>query len=277
MLKLNIIYIILLLFVYEAEAYSWRNISWKEMIDSSDVIVLVEYTKKGTFGAKAKPLKVYKGNINTNEIWISCFELEFEPLDKMKPGDQYIVFANLLKYESESAEYWNGRIKDNPKLKEFVEAMKLRHTYLVRTPICCNVKVEGNQVQYDLMNSSFNKEQSLYPLKEFEDFLNATKLTENSDFHQQNIDKIKVNIEDTKVAQYLMMLYLTSFNKYDPIFNDLAKASNFETCLALAKLLGEIKGKESEKILVELIEHEEFWVRDEAFDQLNNRLYWQSK
>jgi|GEM_PF-1148855 len=40
------------------------------MIDSSDVIAVDEYTSNGDFRAKAKLLIIYKGQLNTDEIWI---------------------------------------------------------------------------------------------------------------------------------------------------------------------------------------------------------------
>src|SRR5690606_2981464 len=87
--------ILLTLSVFQVKADSWIDPDWKEMIDSSDVIALVEYTSEGDFRAKAKPLTIYKGQLNTSEIWISGFSNRYGPIDKMSPGDKYIVFLNF--------------------------------------------------------------------------------------------------------------------------------------------------------------------------------------
>jgi hypothetical protein len=90
-----ILAILLSSFSFEVKADQWTDPSWKEMIDSSDVIALVEYTSRGDFRAQAKPIIIYKGELKARLIWISGFSNRYGPIDKMRPGDRYIVFLNF--------------------------------------------------------------------------------------------------------------------------------------------------------------------------------------
>ena len=115
MKRLTIILTILLFTIstLQVKADSWIDPEWKEMIDSSDVVALIEYTSNGDFRAKAKLLTIYKGQLNTDEIWISGFSNRYGPIDKMSSGEQYIVFLNHYKPTERALEYWTKQIKEN--------------------------------------------------------------------------------------------------------------------------------------------------------------------
>ena len=57
-------------------ADSWKDPTWKRMLDSSDIVALVKYISNGSERAKAKIVTSYKGHLKSgDEIWISGFSL----------------------------------------------------------------------------------------------------------------------------------------------------------------------------------------------------------
>ncbi|MFW5872320.1 MAG: HEAT repeat domain-containing protein, partial [bacterium] len=71
-------------------------------------------------------------------------------------------------------------------------------------------------------------------------------------------------------AQYLMMLYLTSFKSYAPVFQTIANEQQTEPCYALAQLFGEVEGEKSRDILVQLLDNENSVVQGEVVRQLSD-------
>ncbi len=259
----------MLLFTIQLSADSWRDPTWKVMIDSSDVIALIEYTSKGKFKAKAKPLTVYKGQVTAQEIWISGFSNRYGPIDSVDVGDQYIVFLKLLE-PNYSPGYWNKKPKEDQRQIEYKEAIKSSRAYYVPTPTSGDLKVKGDKVQYDLLQGTFLGQQSFYDLKEFEQLLEATKTKHNENFHEKTLLKVKSNVGNKHCAQYLMMLYLTSYKTYHPIYQTIADYKNKESCYALTQILRTIKGKNSFDIFMQLFDHESDIVQNEVMEYLFN-------
>jgi len=266
-----ILTILLLTFsTFQVKADSWTDPTWEKMIAESDAVALVEYVSNGDFRAKAKILKIYKGKINSELIWISGFSNRFGPFDKMSIGDKYIVFLNKNKPSKRNLDYWNEQIEEDKDLIPYVSALKKGHAYYVWTPTSGDLKVKGKTVQYDLLQTSYYGKQNYYPLAEFETFLKATSQTKNSKFHKELLEKVKSHIAKEISAQYLMMLYLSSFKSYDPVFQIVASEQKPESCYALAKLLGEVKGEKSRDILVQLLDNENSVVQGEVVRQLSD-------
>ena len=240
------------------------------MIDSSDVIALVEYTSEGDFRAKARPLTIYKGKLSTNEIWISGFSNRYGPVDNMSPGDKYIVFLNFSEPSERALQYWEEQIEEEPELTDYYKALKTGNAYYVWTPTSGDLRVEGKTVQYDLLQTSYYSKQNYYPLAEFETFLKATTQTNNEKFNKGILKKVKSNATKEISAQYLMMLYLSSFKSYDSVFQTIANEQQPEPCYALAQLLGEVKDEKSRDILVQLLYNENSVVQGEVVRQLSN-------
>ncbi|UII20536.1 HEAT repeat domain-containing protein [Fulvivirga ligni] len=259
---------LLTLSTFQVKADSWTDPDWKEMIDRSDVIALVEYTSQGDFRAKARPLNIYKGKLNTKEIWISGFSNRYGPIDNMSPGDKYIVFLNFYEPTEGALEYWKEQIEEEPELTDYYEAIKSGNAYYVWTPTSGDLRVEGKTVQYDLLQTSYYSKQNYYPLAEFETFLKATSQTKNSKFHEELLNKVKSHAAIEISAQYLMMLYLSSFKSYDPVFQIIANEQKPKPCYALAKLLGEVNDEKSRDILVLLLDNENSVVQGEVVRQL---------
>src|SRR5947207_1158200 len=114
-----------LTFIIHTRADSWVDPTWKRMLDSSDVIALIQYTSKGDFRASAKILTIYKGQLKPgDEVWISGFSNRYGPIDKMSKGDKYLIFLNFNQPNEKRIEYWNKELKEKSELKEYVDAYK---------------------------------------------------------------------------------------------------------------------------------------------------------
>src|SRR5688572_20084408 len=140
--------IVCLIFAVKTKADSWIDPTWKEMLDSSEVIAIVQYNGKGDFRARAKVLTIYKGQLKTgDEIWISGFSNRYGPIDRMRRGDKYLVFLNLNQPDEKGIEYWTEESKIKPQLKDYVEAYKDNKAYYVWTPTSGDLRIKGKEIQ----------------------------------------------------------------------------------------------------------------------------------
>jgi hypothetical protein len=256
----------------QSKADSWIDPDWKEMLDKSAVIALIQYTGNGDFRARAKILVVYKGQVKAgDEIWISGFSNRYGPIDKMKNGDRYIVFLNLQVPTARSIEILDEELAKKPELKEFVVAYKDKRSFYVWTATSGDLKVAGKTVQYDLTSTTFYKKQQFYSLKEFEDFLKAYHQQQNAaEFCKSLLNKLRPASEAALNTQLLMQLYLLGFNQYDDVFEQYTRVNNISSRYALAQLMGNIKTEPSRKILFTLVEDKNSLVQGEAARQLTN-------
>lgn len=196
----NLTLIILLTFCHlTVKADQWTDPSWKKMIAESDAIALVEYVSDGDFRAQAKILKIYKGKISSDLIWISGFSNRYGPIDKMKIGDKFIVFLNKNKPSKRNLEYWEEQIKEDNELITYVNALKNNNAYYVWTPTAGDLKVKSKKVQYDLIQTTFYDNQKFYSLKEFEQFLNSFN-SNRKNFHNYLLSKLNNNLSNDKVS-----------------------------------------------------------------------------
>lgn len=265
----NLTLIILLTFCHlTVKVDQWTDPSWKKMIAESDAIALVEYVSDGDFRAQAKILKIYKGKISSDLIWISGFSNRYGPIDKMKIGDKFIVFLNKNKPSKRNLEYWEEQIKEDNELITYVNALKNNNAYYVWTPTAGDLKVKSKKVQYDLIQTTFYDNQKFYSLKEFEQFLNSFN-SNRKNFHNYLLSKLNNNLSNDKTSQILMMLYLTSYKKYNSIYEDIYKTNVDNSLYALAKLLGNVKSNSSRDLLVKLLDNENSVVQGEAVRQLS--------
>lgn len=266
----KLLFIFLLTFIHlTAKADSWTDPSWEKMIAESDAIALVEYISNGDFRAQAKIIKIYKGKVNSDIIWISGFSNRYGPIDKMKIGDRFIVFLNKNKPSKRNLEYWEEQIKEDKELIAYVNALKNNNAYYVWTPTSGDLKVKSKKVQYDLIQTTFYDKQKFYSLKEFEQFLNSFRSSKKN-FHNYLLSELTNNLSNDKTAQILMMLYLTSYKKYNSIYETIYKTNVDNSLYALAKLLGNIKDNTARDLLVKLLDNKNSIVQGEAVRQLSN-------
>lgn len=266
-----ILTIICLTFSIQVKADSWVDPSWKEMLDSSEVVALIQYTSNGDFRATAKIINIYKGQLKIgDEIWVSGFSNRYGPIDKMSKGDKYLVFLNLSESSEKRMEYWNEELLKNPELKDYVEALKTNKAFYVWSPTSGDLKVESKKVQYDLIQTTFYKKQKFYSLTDFEYFLNAqNNIEQRSKLCKELLAKIKPVSENDASSQNLMKLYLLNYSVYDNVFYKYSKIKNPSSKFALALLIGNIKNEQSKQVLLTLLKDKHSLVQGEAVRQLS--------
>lgn len=262
--------IFLLAIAFQLKADSWSDPKWKEMLDHSEVIALIRYTSSGDFRAGAKILTIYKGILKPgDEIWISGFSNRYGPIDKVGKGDTYIVFLNALKVTEDRTTYWNGELKKDKRIIGFVNAYKQGKAYYVTTPTSGDLRVRKGKVQYDLLQTTYYRNQEYYPLGAFEQFLIAyNDKTKVPQLCTQLLVEIKPATADNSKAQGLQQLALLGYQTYDPVFEDYLMMPNASSRYALAQLAGNIRSAESRNILIKLLEDPNGIIQGEAVRQL---------
>lgn len=256
----------------QTKADTWVDPTWRRMLDSSDVVALIQYTGEGDFRASAKIVTIYKGELKLNdEIYISGFSNRYGPIDKMSDGDKYLVFLNFNQPDENRIEYWKEELKTKPELKEYFEAYKNNKAYYVWSPTSGDLKIKGKKVQYDLIQTSFYGKQNYYSLSEFENFLVAYyDKSKTTEFCNKLISNIKPATDSDLNSQNLMQLVLLGYNQYDNIFENYVKVNNPSSKYALAQLMGNIKSVESRNILIALLDDMHSMVQGEVVRQLKN-------
>lgn len=266
-----ILLILLTILSFQSKADSWIDPSWKDMLDNSELTALVEYTSEGDFRASAKILKVYKGSLKAgDEIWISGFSNRYGPIDKMKVGDTYLVFLNFAEPTKERINSWTSELIEKPELKNYVDALVDSRVFYVQTATSGDLKVKGNKVQYDLVQTTNYQKQHYHSLKDFEDFLFAYE-DENQKriLTKKLLNKIKPASFSDVNCQNLMKLYLLGYSDYNKVFKRYVKVKNVGSRYALALLMGNINTKESQEILLKLLNDKNTLVQGEAVRQLS--------
>ncbi|OJJ13898.1 hypothetical protein BKI52_45300 [marine bacterium AO1-C] len=250
-------------------ADSWRDPSWAEIL-KAESIALVEYASDGKFRARAIVLKVYKGSVKPGEeIWLTNFSNRYGPIDKMSKGDRFLVFVGKIKYRKKDEEYWQNRIKRDSSSRPYVEAVKQGSAYYVQTPTSGDLKVKGNKVQYDLLQTSYYRDQEYYDLSEFERFLkNALQKKPKKSFIKYLKKRCKTLKNDYHLAQYLMMLQLIGDKSYETFYEKLLSDQQIGVRYALAQLLGNQKSKKHRNLLVRLLADTNSIVQGEVVRQL---------
>jgi hypothetical protein len=267
----TLLIIIFISITVQSKADMWTDPTWKEMLDTSEVIALVQYTTKGDFRAEAKVLTVYKGNLKTGDmIWISGFSNRYGPIDKMNKGDRYLVFLTLYAPDNKGIASYDKELKTRPELKDYVAAYKNSKAYGVWSATAGDLKVKDKTLQYDLSSTTYHSEQPYYPLKDFERFLTAYhNKAQSPAYCKEQLHHLK-QVTENGNTQALQKLYLLGYDQYDPVFESYIQVNNFAAKFALAQLMGNIKGEEARKILLALLNDNNSLVQGEAVRQLKN-------
>lgn len=263
MTKLICSLVLCLTVVSTSFADQWRDPAWGIMLQKSDEVLLVEYISKGKFRAKAKVLKVYKGSSKPQEVvWLTGFSNRYGPIDEVTIGSRYIVFVNKARYDKDDDEYWISRIAKEPAIKPYADALRQGKVWVVWTPTAGDLWVKNNQVQYDLLQTSYYSKQPYASLPEFERFLKSVYLPKpQRSFVKYLLAKLKRPKDNYQSAQYVLMLQLIGYSKYHRYYEQLLSHPKAETRFALAQLLGNIKGNKSRDLLVKLLDDKNSFVQ----------------
>lgn len=252
---------------FKAKADSWIDPSWRQMLDDSDVIALVEYVSDGEFSANAKIVRLYKGNLKIgDEISIEGFSNHYGPIDKMQKGDRYVVFLDDTYRNKKYRDYWETTLQDNPQKKAEMEA---NHSYRVQSATSGDLKVKGKNVQYDLTSTTFHKNQRYYSLRQFEEFLKAYLEKKDVPMVTQNsLSGLLSDANPDQVTQHLMQLYFLGHDKYEEVYDEFADYAPENIKYALAQVLGNVKNELSRNVLAKLLKDDSSLVQGEAVRQL---------
>ncbi len=256
-------------------ADSWRDPEWKEMLDESDVVALVEYTNDGDFAAHARIITIYKGSLKKGaEICITGFSNIYGPVDPVKNGDRFIVFLRHDKFEQERlankeqfADHNYGSDKER-----YLSAYKQNKGYDISTPTSGDLRIDkkAKKVQYDLLGTTYDRAQPYNDLAEFEAFLRAYfDKTKRNSFCEALLKRLQPVSEKEVIQQYFFMLDLLGYDKYVDIFAEYAKVENNIIIFALSKTLGNIATSgQARTLLIKFLDNENPLLQGEVVRQL---------
>lgn len=265
-----ILTIIIVFCSFLTRADSWIDPTWKTMLDSSDLVVLIKYTSSGSERAKAKIVSVYKGTVPVgNEIWISGFSNRYGPHDRMRKGDTYIAFLNFLPPSKSWIEDLEEEAKRKHSLRPYLDAFKNGKCYQVWSPTSGDLKVRNGVIRYDLFQTTNYRNQKQFSFNEFGSFLKAYyDDTQRPKERAKLLSKIRPVSESDSIAQYLMNLSFLGHNQFDTIFKYYAKSNNLSSRYALAILMGNIHSEQAINVLTDLLSDKNSIVQGEAVRQL---------
>jgi len=166
----------------------------------------------------------------------------------------------------DSAEYLNEQLKNEPEREEYINALKSDNAYGVWTPTAGFLKITGENVKYNLIRTTVDENNEFYSLNEFETFLRVLGEENKNWFHKEILDRLNDQTDHRKLTQYLMMLSLSNFQSFDPIFAEIIKDKKTETYFALARLLGQIENKKASQLLVKLLSSETVLYKARLYD-----------
>lgn len=269
---------IILLFLPTAllKADTWTDPTWEEMINKSNFIAYVEVVEGGVFKAKVRPYKIFKGRVNSDEIWITGFSNKYGPFDTLKVGQKYCVFLfETKRYRSRfnSMSGFADTTIMNLARKSYIEVINDKNGYLVWTPTSGELLIENDSIHYDLLTTSYSNYYSLKPLNEFSEFLiNSMKRFVPKLYYETLVEKANTSLlqpQKMLTHQYIMMLHLAGNRKFYDEFNIFVNDTVLVTRFALAKHLGDIKDNRARDLLVKMLNDNNSVVQGEVVRQLS--------
>jgi hypothetical protein len=253
-------------------ADSWVDPSWRHMLDSSDVVALIEYETQGKFRAEARILEVYHGNTPVGKrIWVSGFSNRYGPIDEVRKGDRFIVFLYTIVHRQSDSAYWEERVARGDIGREYLEAVKAGDAYGVASPTSGDSRVKGNTVQYDLIQTSYYSKQPYRSLPELKRFLTAYYTGRGKAGLVEALrSKLRKGRPTEEHAQALLMLELLRECALDNSYDRFITASVPDVRHALAKMAGCSSDPEREHVLLALLKDEHSIVQGEVVRQMRS-------
>jgi hypothetical protein len=252
-------------------ADTWRDPSFREMMEQSDLIGVFRVVEGGSFKARLVPVSLYKGKV-TGEIWVGGFSNKYGPIDTLEVGQSYLLFiTKVKKYKSRYGSSSNAGdqtiAQASYEAAVFVRSQK--YGYFVPTPTSGEYRVINNMVFIDL--AEVNSEVEGFPLEDVKRLVESRFTSGSNDFADHCKAEIKKHLQNSNVyllTNYLAALELTTSASYDDVFQQVASNTSWETRFTLAKLLGNIKGIQSRDLLVNMLHDSIGVVQGEAIRQL---------
>jgi hypothetical protein len=251
-------------------ADSWIDPTWQWMLDSSDVVALIEYTSAGEFRAEANIVEVYRGAAAIGQkVWISGFSNRYGPIDEVKKGERFIAFLRKNSFKADDQAYWDERVRSGEAEAAYVDAIREGRAYWVSSPTSGDLKVKGRKVQYTMLQTTYFSGQSFWPLDQFHAFLAAYYSgTGKESLVTSMMSTLRSGIPSMEHAQALLMLELLQTCALDPSFDRFIGSSVPDVRYALARFAGCTKDPRREDILLALLKDEHSIVQGESVRQL---------
>jgi hypothetical protein len=252
-------------------ADTWRDPSFKEMMEQSELIGVFRVVEGGAFKARLVPVSIYKGRVS-GEIWIGGFSNKYGPIDTLEIGQSYLLFINNVKRHK--SRYGSSSNAGNQTIAQasyeasvFVRSQK--NGYFVPTPTSGEYRVVDDKVFIDL--SEVNNRIEGFPLQDLKRLLEYQFKSKDNLFVDYCKTQARRNLQKSNVfflTNYLTALELTAPVAYDELFKEIALNTVWQARFTLAKLLGKVKGNESRDLLVSMLSDSVGVVQGEAIRQL---------
>ncbi len=263
-------------------ADTWSNPTWEEMLFKSDIIGLFKVKEGDTFKARLEPIEIYKGQLKDDDIWYTGYSNKFGPLDKFKPGEQYILFLQSpKKYKSRfnSASGSDSKVAYN--LYSAYDFVRSRpNGYTAWTPTAGEVRIKNKKAYYTLRHTGFSystfhrKKENSMSSALFIDFIKAyVQKAGRAQFKENIIRKLTIKLpnasEKDRLGEQIMMLYHLDNQKVYDAFMEIPGINNREVQFALARQLKKLKGDRKEELKLALLASPFTEVRSEIVEQIS--------
>jgi hypothetical protein len=271
--RFRIVFILFfLLIATKARATLYTEPSWRDMLDNSDLVALVEYETEGSFQAKAKVLKVFKGDLVLGDhVWVSDWSKSFGSKSNMNVGQIDLIFAKHSDWQEGRQSFWYQELASTLYRNEFLQALNTQKVFFLWAPTAGKYSVRQQEIQLNLYLTHIDPNLIYIPLPEVESFLEAyyTKM-KRSDFGFKLLAWLeKMAGEDREVSsQELMMLDFLEVNVPNDILGHYSQSSHCFTRLAVARLAGNLNEELAVPILMRLLHDENEMVKNEALNEL---------
>lgn len=236
MRKLLVIPIFLFLAAKANAAYELHyNDCWNIKDTQNKIITLIELTgiHPTTFCYIAKPVKIYMGNYSDTIIYLQSGLREAK---------------------------WDESVKGR-----FVAYLRPYRDSIYSGFCTLSIPVKDKHAYFSFIDREEKKKLVRHDLKELEDFYHVLyKGGDAQAFYQATLKKISRNIRSRRCSNYLGMLYLTGYSKYNSLFNKIITCGKPEARFALAMLLGNIPDERSGEILRKMITKEKGTIQLQA-------------
>ncbi|MCE7990646.1 MAG: hypothetical protein HEP71_01645 [Roseivirga sp.] len=278
----SILFVSILFVCLPLWADTWSNPTWHEMLSKSDIIGLFKVKEGNAYKARLEPIEIYKGQLKDDHIWYTGYSNKFGPLDKLKPGERYILFLQSpKKYTSRfNSSSGSGSTVANNLYRAYDFVRSQPNGYTAWTPTAGEVRIKNKRAYYDLVHTGFSysnfhrkKENSLSSAM-FIDFIKAyVQKSRRPQFKENLVRGLKMKLliatEKDRLGEKIMMLYHLDNQEIYDVFMEIPHINNAEVQFALAKQLKKLKGGRKEELKLALLASPFTEVRSEVVEQIS--------
>ena len=285
-LALLVCFIVCLVSV-RASASMWTDPTWEQMLKDSKLIALVEVTEGGKIIAKVKPLKVFKGK-SSGEFYVTGYNNQNWPregieAESFRQKQRYYLFLRTQDTDSLQLAILDdaARTSAEPEWKKLLQQAKNGAVWYVWTPSSGDLPVDGRNVHYSLLGTSYPDAAKARSCAEFERFLKAAiayqvagkkdpGLLEKTLQAIRNQSQKQTDSADKEsgLAYFVSAYFLLGGRAYHEVFEKTAVGDDADARFMLARLLGSINDQRANKLLLTMLADKSSIVQGEVVRQL---------